>query len=500
MKSYRVMQWLIPTTVLVAFIMVMFLLFTAKVEQKGQSIVEKNVIMSGEEAALRMEAELNEIETSVEYTADILDDYSSIHNIKKNLVNKLCANTSAYMVCMVNTEGIGVGSHTTTLVDLALQTYLYHIENGNHWFYVENDGVKGKSAMVYTAKATDSIYILAYYDIQSAFNGVKLRNERYSKEAFYLLLDEKFNVLASQGEIEAYQVDNNLKKALESNKDNTIASQSMGNDFKNRQSGSQVVTVDGDTRSLCYAPVAVDDMYIAIGLNNSYVVAEGTEYYQEATSMLFSMIVAIGVFFFLVIIINLILKMIDKKQKNELQIKADMDLLTGLTNKAATERLINEYIHENPHGSGVLYIIDVDNFKKINDTMGHAFGDEVLKELGQQLRSMFRALDVVGRFGGDEFLVFMKGVEDPAVIKKHAARLKDFFHNFRAGEYVKYSVGASIGAAVYSEDGKDFDSIFKMADKALYVVKRNGKNDLAFYSDVKEEAESQLIDYHGREE
>ena len=132
--------------------------------------------------------------------------------------------------------------------------------------------------------------------------------------------------------------------------------------------------------------------------------------------------------------------------------------------------------------------------------MGHAFGDEVLKELGHQLRGMFRALDVVGRFGGDEFMVFMSDIKDPAAIKRNADRLRDFFRNFKAGEYVKYSVTASIGAAVFSEDGKDFESLFKTADKAVYVVKKKGKNDLAFYSDVKDEAETQLIDYKGREE
>ena len=66
--------------------------------------------------------------------------------------------------------------------------------------------------------------------------------------------------------------------------------------------------------------------------------------------------------------------------------------------------------------------------------------------------------------------------------------------------HVKYSVTASIGAAVFSEDGSDFEALFREADKALYVVKRRGKNDLAFYNDVKDEAESQLIDYRGREE
>ena len=90
-----------------------------------------------------------------------------------------------------------------------------------------------------------------------------------------------------------------------------------------------------------------------------------------------------------------------------LEDKADTDLLTDLNNKMATERKIREYMEKYPDKQGVLFVLDVDNFKKINDTMGHAFGDEVLRSLAVRLQSMFRATDIVGRTGGDEFMVFL---------------------------------------------------------------------------------------------
>lgn len=499
MKSYRVMQWLIPTALLVGFIVVMFLLFSAKVEQRGQDIVEDNITMTSEEYALRISNELAEVESNVSYAIEMYEQYGTIHNMKKNLMDTLCDISSAYMAVIVNATGSGF-SNSGALVDLGGYPYFYHAKNGDHWFYTQDDGITGKAALVYTASTSDDSYVLAYYNVEDIFKLVKI--ESYSSVSFFALVDESYEILASQGENEAYLADGNLKDVINRNStsDNKQAIKAMGIDFKNRQSGSQVVTVSGDIRSLCYAPLSVGDFYFVTGVENSYVLSAGSEYYKEATNMIFAMVIAIGVFFFLVIIINLITKIVDRKQKSELQQKADTDLLTGLTNKAATERMIKEYMSKNPNGIGVLFIVDVDNFKKINDTMGHAFGDEVLKELGHQLRGMFRALDVVGRFGGDEFIVFMTDVKDPSAIKRNADRLRDFFRNFKAGEYVKYSVGASIGAAVFSEDGKDFDSLFKTADKALYVVKKRGKNDLAFYSDVKDEAETQLIDYKGREE
>ena len=506
MKSYKIMGWLIPTALLVGFIVVMFLLFTAKVEQKGQDIVEENIAMTSEEYALRIGEELSQIESNVRYAVEIYEQYGTIHNMKKNLMSTLCNSSSAYMAVVVDEVGSGL-SNSGNLVKLGGLPYFYHAKNGDHWFFTKDDGITGKAAVVYTATVDNGstsdnseTHIMAYYDVKDIFKLVK--NESYSPAAFFAMLDENYEIISSQGENEAYLGDGNIKDVISRNatNENKQAIKSMGIDFKNKQSGSQVVTVGNDVRSLCYAPIDVGDFYFMIGVEHDYVLNVGHGYYAEATNMLSTMIIAIGVFFVLVVIINFITKLVDKKQKSELQLKADTDLLTGLTNKAATIRMIKDYMAQNPNGTGVLFVIDIDNFKKINDTMGHAFGDEVLKELGHQLRSMFRAMDVVGRFGGDEFMVFMTDVKDTAAIKRNGDRLREFFRNFKAGEYVKYSVTASIGAAIFSEDGKDFESLFRTADKAVYVVKKRGKNDVAFYGDVKEEAETQLLDYKGREE
>ena len=506
MKSYKLMGWIIPTALLVGFMVVMFLLFTAKVEQKGQDIVENNIAMTSEEYALRIGNELAKIEGNVNYAVEVYEQYGTIHNMKKNLMKTLCNSSSAYMAVLVDEVGSGL-SDSGSLVKLGGLPYFYHAKNGDHWFYTEDDGITGKAAVVYTATVkTDSkddaseTHVLAYYNVNEIFKLVKI--ESYSSVAFFAMLDENYEVISYQGENEAFLSSGNIKDVIQHNatNENKQALKSMGIDFKNKQTGSQVVAINGDVRSLCYAPVGVGDFYFMIGVENDFVLQKGSEYYVEASNMLSAMIIAIGVFFILVVIINFITKLVDRKQKSELQLKADTDLLTGLTNKAATIRLIKEYMSQNPNGTGVLFVIDIDNFKKINDTMGHAFGDEVLKELGQQLRSMFRAMDVVGRFGGDEFMVFMTDVKDPAAIKRNGDRLREFFRNFKAGEYVKYSVTASIGAAVFSEDSKDFESLFRTADKAVYVVKKRGKNDVAFYSDVKDEAETQLLDYKGREE
>ena len=117
--------------------------------------------------------------------------------------------------------------------------------------------------------------------------------------------------------------------------------------------------------------------------------------------------------------------------------------------------------------------------------MGHAFGDEVLRAVGTMIKTEFRASDIIGRTGGDEFTIFLKNVKEEEELKKQVERILRFFSNLQVGEYVKYSPNASIGAAVFPRDAGDFESLYKAADAALYVAKKRGKNQLAFYREDK---------------
>ena len=133
-----------------------------------------------------------------------------------------------------------------------------------------------------------------------------------------------------------------------------------------------------------------------------------------------------------------------------------------------------------------MFVLDIDNFKKINDTMGHAFGDEVLRALGLGLRAEFKVADIVGRTGGDEFIIFLKDLRDADAVKTASDRLIRFFKNFQVGEYVKYTATASIGGVNYPEDADTFEKLYKAADQALYLAKKRGKNQIAFYREIGE--------------
>ncbi|MCR4762452.1 MAG: GGDEF domain-containing protein [Lachnospiraceae bacterium] len=218
-----------------------------------------------------------------------------------------------------------------------------------------------------------------------------------------------------------------------------------------------------------------------ISVSGNYIGSLADTYFTSTKNLVVSLLIALVAFLALTVILNVISKMRRLKESEALGQKADHDQLTGLRNKAATERDIQAYIDENPSTQSVLFILDIDDFKSVNDTMGHSFGDDVLHEFGFRLGSMFRASDVAGRIGGDEFMVFVKNLPNEDTIEHEARKIREFIQSFYAGEGVKKEITASSGAAVYPMDGKDFESLYKSADKALYESKRNGKRQLAFF-------------------
>ncbi|MBQ9865632.1 MAG: diguanylate cyclase [Lachnospiraceae bacterium] len=167
----------------------------------------------------------------------------------------------------------------------------------------------------------------------------------------------------------------------------------------------------------------------------------------------------------------------DKMKEFELKLKADHDGLTGLLNKTATEELIRRILlngAEQNEDGGALIILDTDNFKAVNDTYGHSEGDKVLAAIGGIISSNFKGMDVTGRIGGDEFMVYINNIT-PDDACRLAGKLGRAIRNaFTAEEYAGH-ITMSIGIATYPDHGTDFESLYEHADKALYEAKNSGK-------------------------
>ncbi len=178
-----------------------------------------------------------------------------------------------------------------------------------------------------------------------------------------------------------------------------------------------------------------------------------------------------------------LLQKVLQEYTKEVKTDAQKDALTGLWNRAYTIDFLSDYLVDKRH-CGCFFMIDIDGFKHINDTYGHLTGDGIIVQLAETLKKIVRSDDIVCRVGGDEFIVFFKGVasRDFASSKAEEIILTLDRDPFRHSS--EYRISVSIGIATAPYDGTDFVTLYNKADKALYHVKENGKHSYHFYSDV----------------
>ena len=172
----------------------------------------------------------------------------------------------------------------------------------------------------------------------------------------------------------------------------------------------------------------------------------------------------------------------EKKSSQALQERAERDSLTKLLNKSAAKKYAEQYMNrQNDEMSCALLVIDLDNFKQVNDRYGHLFGDTVLTQTARILKKMFRNQDIIARVGGDEFMVLMLGISDEELLKNRCRHLVNTFANSFRDLSQETKLSCSVGAAMAPLHGRSFYELFRHADKAMYQAKGNGKNTFAFY-------------------
>ena len=174
-----------------------------------------------------------------------------------------------------------------------------------------------------------------------------------------------------------------------------------------------------------------------------------------------------------------------KRREREIQFLADHDTLTGLHNRASFQRRAEEaLVGAKRRGTTVaIMCLDLDHFKNVNDTLGHAAGDEFLKCVAKRLRACFRDMDTVARFGGDEFGIVFTDLNQPETATTLVSRLLEIVSHpmdFNGQQIVS---GVSIGVALSATDGDDADGLIKRADLALYRAKAEGRGTFRFFEE-----------------
>ncbi|MBO4403954.1 MAG: diguanylate cyclase [Treponema sp.] len=181
---------------------------------------------------------------------------------------------------------------------------------------------------------------------------------------------------------------------------------------------------------------------------------------------------------------------VDEEMNKEqlLQQRAEEDTLTGLLNKGAFENYVSRILATSRNDDlFAFYIIDLDSFKKVNDTMGHLIGDKVLVDAARNLNLIFSENDYVGRIGGDEFAAFLRLSDDAKIVGEKIIEAKASAICSRLNETYsdginEVTISASVGVAVYPQHGIKYSELFKNADGVLYKAKNSGKNQYKIFN------------------
>lgn len=226
---------------------------------------------------------------------------------------------------------------------------------------------------------------------------------------------------------------------------------------------------------LAYAPLKTNGWMVC------YVIPVSTAQESYRFIMTYELFLLIS---FIILVVLLTLYMVRKEniQNRRLLYYAQTDALTHVYNKKTTEDFINQHLKTcDSNMIQAFLIMDIDKFKSVNDTYGHVAGDAVLKLFGQLLRTNFRKEDVIGRIGGDEFVVLLKNLNAKEETNAHIEHLISKIREQYIDE-IEGKITISMGICFAPENGSTFMDLYRCADRALYQTKQNGRDGYTFYT------------------
>lgn len=240
-------------------------------------------------------------------------------------------------------------------------------------------------------------------------------------------------------------------------------------DFKKQKSNLVLIKTNNKSLYLAYSPLKINDWMVG------YVVDVHTA--QESYTFIAQYETLLASFLgFIVLSLIAYLAYSNSKENKYLIQLSQIDPLTSVYNKETTQAFIEQKLKNKE--SAVFLILDVDAFKAVNDNYGHAVGDKVLAQLGKLFKNHFRQTDIVGRIGGDEFIIL---IQDENIAESRIRSLLEKVNELKIEELQGFTLSISIGIAFAPNHGTTFIELYRHADHALYQTKRSGKNNYKIY-------------------
>jgi len=295
---------------------------------------------------------------------------------------------------------------------------------------------------------------------------------------YYALVDNRGNVFLENKNISSGDISNVFREIGASQKEILQIFTSINNKMSRK---INLESKNGDISSVHIRPVE-NSRWILITLHKCSVIS------TLSSKMRMEIIIIVSIIIILSIIVVMIFNMIKNSvihnlefdnrslsdEQNELKKISEKDPFTDVYNKKTIMEKINSEIENNNMQKSAFYMIDLDKFKVINDTYGHIVGDQVLVEFAKCLKKSSNSEDLIGRIGGDEFVVFKVGCLSEKEVIKYASNLREHIKNIKIDDY-DFKVSATIGIARYPVNGNDFQDLLLSADKAMYELKDSNK-------------------------
>ena len=476
-EKNAVLQMLLPAVIFVVFSLTVLLLYSQKLNKIFDDTLNEQIRETTLLYSTRLRQEITDMAVAGAPAADMI---AFGRSSEADCLEALARNTHADRVVLMETDGTGIDSDAQAAA-YDPELFTDGLRLGKSTYHYLGEGAIGVITPVMKADNIEKLLLQEYNTDQL---DEKFNNFNFGKETWVILIDDEGQIMYRYGGKNSHYIsvdDNFFDRISEINNGNVVR---FMDNYTKDISGNISLDFNGDKREVFYKSMGINNWHLLIGMPQSYMGIRNASKREAVTEMMRWIMLGVALFV-VMIVINSNMDRVRRKVKSDGLIQlAETDQLTNLYNKVTTEKKIKEFIEEHPDTQSLIFVLDIDNFKKINDTMGHAFGDEVLRTIGQRIKMEFRASDIIGRAGGDEFIIFLKGLKDEELIVREALKVENFFKDFKAGDgYVKYSATASIGCAVFPRDAGDFEGLYKAADQALYKAKQRGKNQLAFYKD-----------------
>lgn len=305
--------------------------------------------------------------------------------------------------------------------------------------------------------------------VGGSYNVTKLGNmlfdDLFDEQGKSFIVDQDGNLITRD---KKYEKKHNIKTI--DNLFDICDEKEVKTDFNQQESDLiQIQTKKNKSLYLAYSPLKINDWMIC------YIVPVHVT--QESYTFIKHYETLLATFLGLIVLSLMIYLAHSNSRENKYLIHlSEIDPLTSVFNKETTQKLIDQKLKNHEHFC--FLILDVDDFKSVNDNYGHALGDKVLKNLSDLFKNHFRQTDIVGRIGGDEFIIL---IEDEHIAESRIQSLLKKVNALKIEELQDFKLSISVGMAFAPSNGTTFMELYRHADHALYQTKRTGKNNYKIY-------------------